>query len=269
MNNTNGSPPCCPARQRTRLERRRDNRLFVETVLWMARSGSPWRDLPPDFGPWSSVYQRFAIWSRAQLWYMVFAELGGRRRLRGSLHRQHRCACPPPCHRCVPITGGQAIGRSRGGLTTRIHALVDGLGMLARFRPTGGQAGDSPEALPLLDELKPASLAVDKVYDSNAILQHLQSAGVQAVIPSRANRLEQRPLDEHLYASRNLVERFRHGSGLAPSRSSQAATGSAAPVAQAWWKACVLEASGRVINRDQVAMRSPWQPSSPPMNIPS
>jgi len=70
-------------------------------------------------------------------------------------------------------------------LTTKIHALVDGLGMLARFRLTGGQAGDSPEALPLLDELKPASLAADKAYDSNATLLHLDSAGIQAVIPSR------------------------------------------------------------------------------------
>jgi transposase len=93
-------------------------------------------------------------------------------------------------------------------LTTKIHALVDGLGMLARFRLTCGQAGDSPEALPLLDELKPVSLAADKAYDSNTILKHLGSSGIQAVIPSRANRNEQRPLDDHLYASRNLVERF-------------------------------------------------------------
>jgi transposase len=111
----------------------------------------------------------------------------------------------PPARR---KKGEQAIGRSRGGLSTKIHALVNGLGMLARFHLTGGQAGDSPEALPLLGELKPASLAADKAYDTNAIVQHLESAGIQAVIPSRASRLEQRPLDEHLYASRNLVERF-------------------------------------------------------------
>jgi transposase len=52
-----------------------DNRLFVEAVLWMARTGAPWRDLPVGFGPWNSVFRRFSRWADTGVWQAIFATL--------------------------------------------------------------------------------------------------------------------------------------------------------------------------------------------------
>jgi transposase len=50
----------------------RDNRMFVEGVLWIVRTGSPWRDLPDAFGEWNSVFRRFSRWSRKRVWQRLF-----------------------------------------------------------------------------------------------------------------------------------------------------------------------------------------------------
>lgn len=53
----------------------KDNRLFVEAVLWIVRTSSPWRDLPPVFGKWNSVFTRFSRWSRDGVWWALFKAL--------------------------------------------------------------------------------------------------------------------------------------------------------------------------------------------------
>jgi putative transposase len=53
----------------------RDNRMFIEGVLWIARTGSPWRDLPEPFGEWNSVFRRFSRWSQKGVWLRVFEAL--------------------------------------------------------------------------------------------------------------------------------------------------------------------------------------------------
>jgi putative transposase len=53
----------------------KDNRLFVNAVIWIARSGAPWRDLPERYGEWNSVYQRFNRWSKSGIWMKVFRAL--------------------------------------------------------------------------------------------------------------------------------------------------------------------------------------------------
>jgi len=52
-----------------------DNRMFIEGVLWIVRTGSPWRDLPEVFGEWNSVFRRFSRWSAKQVWWRIFAAL--------------------------------------------------------------------------------------------------------------------------------------------------------------------------------------------------
>ncbi len=54
-----------------------DNRLFLEAVLWLVRAGAPWRDLPPHFGKWGSVWKRFRRWAQKGVFERVFNELSG------------------------------------------------------------------------------------------------------------------------------------------------------------------------------------------------
>ncbi|GHT95683.1 IS5 family transposase [Betaproteobacteria bacterium] len=66
--------------------------------------------------------------------------------------------------------------------------MVEGLGILARFHLTGGEAGDNPEALPLLGTLRPGALHADKAYDTDAILEYLANNRIEAIIPPRRHR---------------------------------------------------------------------------------
>lgn len=64
-----------PGREGTSGRRARDNRAFVNAVVWIGKTGSPWRDLPERFGPWNSVYQRFRRWARTGRWQRIFEAL--------------------------------------------------------------------------------------------------------------------------------------------------------------------------------------------------
>ena len=100
------------------------------------------------------------------------------------------------------------MGRSRGGLSTKIHATVDALGNPLRWILTGGQVADITQAPALIDGLSTTAVMGDKGYDADALIARIEHTGAQAVIPPRRNRIEPRDYDRHLYKDRNLVERF-------------------------------------------------------------
>ncbi len=101
----------------------------------------------------------------------------------------------------------KALGRSRGGLTTKIHLLVNELGLPMDFRVTAGQVADCSQAIDLLGQHKAETVLADKGYDADAILQHIETMGAKAVIPPKRNRKVQREYDEQQYKQRNRIER--------------------------------------------------------------
>jgi transposase len=104
----------------------------------------------------------------------------------------------------VPKKGGsedQALGRSRGGLSTKIHLAVRGLGAPVRLLLTGGQRGDCPQTHALIE-----GLPADAAYDADPMRKAIAAKGAVAVIPSNPSRARKYPLDKHLYAQRHLIE---------------------------------------------------------------
>lgn len=138
----------------------------------------------------------------------------------------------------------EALGRSRGGFSTKIHVVCDALGNPLEIALTPGQAGDCPQAEPLLERvvavepvaqsseeetsdsetldaetpdaetpdagqrLSLGAVLADKGYDSDDLLEYVASLKAEAVIPAKKNRTVQRPLNRELYKDRNKVERF-------------------------------------------------------------
>nr|WP_200933223.1 MULTISPECIES: IS5 family transposase [unclassified Sphingomonas] len=184
-----------------------DNRLFVNGCLWVLRSGAHWCDLPERYGRWKTVHRRFSRWCHAGVWERVFDALTTDRdnqylMIDSTIVRAHQQAATGK--------GGprnQALGRSRGGLTTKIHMLADALGRPLRFRITAGQAHDITAAPALLEGQEADAILADKAYDSNELRETIAQMDAQAVIPSKRNQKVFISHDTELYKQRNRIER--------------------------------------------------------------
>ncbi|MBV8575411.1 MAG: IS5 family transposase [Acetobacteraceae bacterium] len=186
-----------------------DNRLFVEAVLYRYRAGIPWRDLPERFGDWKNIHRRFSRWAKSGVWKRVFQHLAADAdneyaMIDSTIVRAHQHSAG-----AKKAAEDQAIGRSRGGLSTKIHAVVDALGNPVGFHLTGGEAHDLVGADHLLPDLQADVLIGDKAFDADErVIEPLAAAGKTAVIPSKVNRRVPRKFDRHLYKARHLIENF-------------------------------------------------------------
>jgi transposase len=188
----------------------RNNRLFVEAVLYRYRTGLPWRDLPERFGDWKNVHRRFSRWARGGVWKALFDALtveadAEYAMIDSTIVRAHQHSAG--ARGCDP--DHEAIGRSRGGRSTKIHALVDALGKPTAFLLTPGQTHDLVGADHLLPETDAETVIADKAYDAeDRVIRPLEQAGKGIVIPPKSNRRNPRPYDKDLYKARHLIENF-------------------------------------------------------------
>lgn len=212
---------------------RRERREILDGILWILRTGAPWRDLPEELGPWATVWDLFDTWNHDGTLEAI------RCRLRaagidagwidhelwcvdGTVVRAARCAAGGGKERDCEEPADHALGRSRGGFSTKIHVLCDSHGHPLHFHVTAGQTHETTGLVPLLESAEecvvdgdgepmtwPVALAGDKGYRADWIDEYLLGQGIRPVIPSKENEdREARAVefDRTAYRKRSIVE---------------------------------------------------------------
>ena len=191
-----------------------NNRRTLEGILHVLIQGCSWRALPEKFGKGRSVHKRFMSWTRAGVFSRLFESLPARDystimadgtyvKLQKSAAGARRNGLTPNQSRIV-----QMIGRSRGGLTTKVFAVVDADGRPICIILAPGNRQEGPMLLDAIEGIDAGEFLGDKAFDSNLIRRELESRGVVAVIPPKANRVDPPPFDQVRYKKRHKVENF-------------------------------------------------------------
>jgi transposase len=223
-----GRPPVHPRRR------------LIDGVRWRVRVGAPWRDVPERYGPWQSIYTFFRRWQLAGVWAMLITALQARADARGlitwdvsvdsTIVRAHQHAAG--ARRDHPVPGepeDHALGRSRGGWTTKLHLACEQGRRLMALVLTGGQRGDGPQFITVLERIRvprtglgrprtrPDRVLADKAYASRANRAYLRRRRIRGTIPVKADQAANRrkrgrrggreyAFDRELYKQRHAVE---------------------------------------------------------------
>ena len=195
----------------TRGKERVDDRRVISGIVHVLKSGGRWTDAPREvYGPKKTLYNRFVRWAAKGVWVGLFETLAQRRRAtRPGADRLLRREGAPLRRGRKRGEQNQAIGRSRGGRTTKIHALTDRFCRPLAFLLTGGQVADCKAGALLLERLPACRIVLaDKGYDSDAIRRQIEASGAAPNIPPKVNRRWKPCFSPVLYRGRNAIERM-------------------------------------------------------------
>ncbi|MEU2888622.1 IS5 family transposase [Streptomyces albidoflavus] len=226
--------PLLPESSRGR--KRLDDRRVLNGIVWKFRTGTAWRDVPERYGPWATLHTRFRRWAADGTFDRMLRAAQAKADAAGDIEwlvsvdstvvRAHQ-------HAAGARKGGlrdPALGRSRGGLTSKIHLSCDSRGRPLGFVVTGGNTNDCtrftavmeairvPRIGPGRPRLRPDHVLGDKGYSSKAIRTWLRLRGIPHTIPERTDQVRNRArrgsrggrppaFDRELYKHRNVVER--------------------------------------------------------------
>jgi transposase len=181
---------------------------MLGAILFVLRTGIPWRDLPGGYGPWSSVYARYRRWCSSGLFAQMLAVLakaavGELRHLDCSHIKLHQHGANPPGGQAA-----QAMGRTKGGLNTKLSAIVDARGRAVALSLASGPQHDQHAVETVLASARGRRIVADKGFDADVFRARLRHQRSRYCIPPRRGR--QRPARFHrgYYRCRHQVENF-------------------------------------------------------------
>ncbi|MEJ8476997.1 IS5 family transposase [Roseibium algae] len=186
-----------------------DNRRVLSGIIFVILNGLRWRDTPSDYGPHKTIYKRFIRWSRLGVFNRILAELAGMagtpdQVMIDATHlKAHHTAASLLKKGCSP----RRIGRTKGGLNSKLHAVCDGAGRPLVLLLSEGQMSDFKGAALMFDAIPDAkALLGDKGYDADWFRQALKARGIEPCIPPKSNRKAEAPFDRALYKNRHKIE---------------------------------------------------------------
>ncbi|WEQ54518.1 IS5 family transposase [Komagataeibacter nataicola] len=187
-----------------------DDRRVLSGIIFVNRNGMRWRDAPREYGPHKTLYNRWKRWGDMGIFMRMMDGLSAAKAepqtimIDATYLKAHRTASSLRLKRG---SRGRLIGRTKGGMNTKLHAITDQNGRPLSFFMTAGQISDYTGASALLSSLPMAQwLLADRGYDADWFRDALEEKGIRPCIPGRRSRGKPVKYDKRKYKRRNRIE---------------------------------------------------------------